>query len=105
MTTHVGPIIFGHPIARSHLETHGEVYSFRASDRTTGETWWRETRTGPKRGDVTVEQVARVRSPSDLEPYADRSGFGSVEAWVEAIEDVHGELDGYVYHVTERESE
>lgn len=110
---HVGPIIFANETARSQLVDEGIVTSFRTRDRTTGDTWWRESRTGEKRGDVHVEKVARVRSPitvQQLGPYADRSGFDSARDWLDAIVEVHGqpvgdydsEIVGYIYEVTER---
>lgn len=99
---HVGPIIFGHPIARAQLVDHGEVVTFRTSERTTGETWWRETRTGPKRGDVTVRRIGPATSVLDLMDYVELSGFESVEDWQDAIRDVHGEgVDGVLYRATE----
>ncbi len=101
---HVGPIIFANDIARAQLEEHGEVTTFRTSDRTTGDTWWRTSRTGPKEGDVHVEQVAEVDpATDDLAEYWELSGFDSVEHWREAIQDVHGSLEtGYVYRTTTR---
>ncbi|MWG36533.1 hypothetical protein [Halomarina oriensis] len=106
-TSHVGPIIFGHPVARAQLETHGEVVTFRTADRTTGATWWRETRTGPKRGDCTVECLGALDEsfPLDQLPneYVELSGFDSAAAWDDAITDVNGSrTDGYLYRVTER---
>lgn len=110
---HVGPIIFGHPTARNQLQEHGVVMTFRTSDRTVGDTWWRESRTGPKKGDVRVEKVAEIHSPiraTQLGPYADRSGFDSVRDWIDAIVEVHGQpvgdydskIAGYVYRVIEQ---
>jgi len=105
-STHVGPIIFGHEIAREQLESEGEVVTFRRRDRTTGDTWWRTSRTGPKEGDVHVAQIGRATSREDLEPYADLSGFDSTDAWIDAIGDVHNSaVDGYLYRVTVGHSE
>lgn len=99
---HVGPIIFGHPTARGQLVDHGEVVTFRASERTTGETWWRETRTGPKRGDVTVERIGTAETVLDLMDHAELSGFESVGDWQNAIREVHGDdVTGVLYRVTE----
>lgn len=98
---HVGPIIFGHETARDHLLSEGVVYTFRASERTTGETWARASRTGPKIADVTVEHVRAIPAPtaSVLEnEWARQSGFGTPEAWWDAIVDVHGHVQsGHVY--------
>lgn len=101
----VGPIIFGYETARQQLLEEGEVVTFRASRRTTGETWWRETRTGPKQGDVIVEEIEGAVTPTTnvLADYADRSGFATAGAWQRAINDVHGDPDhGWLYRVVRR---
>lgn len=109
MGSQVGPIIFGNPTARKQLLDNGEVYTFRTSDRTTGDTWARASRTGEKLVDVTVEQVASIDDPSPdslREEWAIRSGFGTPEQWWDAIKDVHGPPEtGYVYHVETRNVE
>ena len=100
----VGPIIFGHPAARGHMLAESIVYTFRTRDRTTGDTWARSSRTGPKLVDVHVEQVAKLEPPSAdalAEKWAAQSGFGTAEAWWAAIEAVHGTVEeGYVYRCT-----
>jgi len=65
-----GPIIFANETARGQLEEEGEVVTFRRSERTTGKTWYRYSRTGPKQGDVLVEKLRVVdpRNPFDLDP-------------------------------------
>ncbi|WP_198530089.1 hypothetical protein [Halorubrum aethiopicum] len=82
------------------------MYTFRTSDRTTGDTWARATRTGEKLVDVTVEQVASIEDPdadSLRYEWAVQSGFGTPKQWWDAIEDVHGSPDtGYVYRVETR---
>jgi len=101
-----GPIIFANQTAREQLLQEGIVYSFRTNDRTTGDTWARPSRTGEKMADVTVEQVATLPNPSeeDLTDWANQSGFGTAEAWWNAIEDVHGiPAEGYVYQIELRE--
>lgn len=105
-TNHVGPIIFGDETARGQLVEHGDVVTFRMSERTTGDTWWRTSRTGPKEGDVHVAEIgpADPSESDDLEPYADVSGFESIDAWQQAIADLNGGLeDGYLYRATKRE--
>lgn len=89
---HVGPIIFSNETARQQLVDHGEVITFRTDERTTGDTWWRASRTGEKRGDVVVEKLRVVdpRDPFDLTPAVDLSGFPSVLKWQSAIEQLHG---------------
>lgn len=98
----VGPVIMGHPIARSCLESAGVVFSFRTSNRTTGNTHYRYKRTGKKQGDVTISQVSSQIKPTaaNLEPYSHLSGFSNVDEWIEAIEEVHGDVEsGYVYQI------
>ena len=98
-----GPIIFSNETGREQLVDHGVVVTFRKSERTTGKTWWRETRTGPKQGDVVVEQVNVVdpRNPFDLDRYVEVSGFETTEDWMDAISDLHGGLPdlGFMYRV------
>lgn len=104
----VGPIIFANRTARGQLLNKGEVVSFRASDRTTGETWWRRSRTGEKMGDVRVEQIGGVTPDADsLSPYQDKSGFQSTEKWIDAIEDENGQLPdtGFLYRVRATEGQ
>lgn len=101
MTT--GPIIFADETARKQLVEEGEVVTFRTSQRTTGDTWWRKTRTGPKEGDVHVEEIgpADPSDEDDLEPYGPLSGFHSVHDWQFAISSLNGELsEGYLYRAT-----
>lgn len=93
----------GHPIARACLESSGAVFSFRTSDRTTGDTHYRYERTGVKQGDVVITKVSDRTLPTAevLEEYRPLSGFSNVEEWQAAIEDVHGDLDteGYIYRI------
>jgi len=98
----VGPVIVSHPIARACLESAGTVFSFRQSDRTTGETHYRYERTGCKQGDVTISQVSEHTEPTPeaLNPYVILSGFSDVDEWRDAIQEVHGDLSaGYVYRI------
>lgn len=103
----VGPIIFADMTARTQLLTENEVVTFRKNSRTTGDTWWRESRLGPKRGDATVTEISKVdpRNDSALSEYRELSGFESVEAWQQAIQSLNGSLpsEGYLYHVTNSE--
>lgn len=98
-----GPIIFANETARSQLEDEGEVVTFRRSERTTGKTWYRYSRTGPKQGDVLVEKLRVVdpRNPFDLDPSVHLSGFDSVDDWKAAIEEENGEVPevGVLYRV------
>lgn len=105
-TNHVGPIIFADETARAQLVDHGEVITVRKTQRTTGDTWWRKTRTGPKEGDVRVTEIGEIdpRMPN-LEPYRELSGFPTEEHWVAAIRELNGELPetGYLYRVEVRD--
>lgn len=102
-TAHVGPIIFGHPVARRQLTERNAVVTFRETERTVGETWWRESRTGPKKGDCRVLFRGGADPSNDerLKPFVHLSGFDSLEDWRQAIADVNGELpdSGYLYRV------
>lgn len=100
----VGPIIFSDKTARSQLLSEGEVVTFRKSTRTTGDTWWRESRLGPKEGDVQVTEIGKV-NPLDGDALAEHrewSGFKSVEAWQQAIRTLNGSIpnSGFLYRVT-----
>lgn len=100
----VGPIVFAHPVARKQLVDEGEVVTFRKRDRTVGETWWRESRTGPKEGDVRVELIDDVDPRNDLALADHRplSGFRTTERWQAAIVETNGgELPerGFLYRV------
>jgi hypothetical protein len=102
----VGPIIFSNKIARQQLLTDGEVVTFRKSPRTTGETWWRESRLGPKQGDVAVRQICEIdpQDESKLAEYQELSGFESVQDWQLAIRNLNGTMpsSGHLYHVSKR---
>jgi hypothetical protein len=100
-----GPIIFADDIARSQLVETGEAVTFRARDRTTGETWWRESRTGPKRGDCTVRKIEEVVFAETRDPlfeHVERSGFASVDNWMAAIATLDDGVPdaGWLFEVT-----
>lgn len=102
-TTRTGPIIFADETARNQLLEEGEVVTFRTSQRTTGETWWRRSRTGQKCGDVLVEEIGECdpRDLQELEPYGRLSGFHTVREWQLAIDALNEGLEpGYLYRVT-----
>lgn len=101
-TGHVGPIVFADETARTQLVEEGEVVTFRARQRTTGETWWRRSRTGPKEGDVIVEEIGECDPHylEQLEPFGEMSGFQSAREWRLAIESLNEGLEpGYLYRV------
>jgi len=100
----VGPIIFSDETARRQLLEEGVVVTFRKTSRTTGDTWWRESRLGPKQGDVRVQEISVInpQNPSELEEYVEYSGFSSISAWQEAIRELNGTVpaEGHLYEVT-----
>jgi len=104
-----GPIVFSDETARTQLVEEGIVVTFRASRRTVGSTWWRESRTGEKEGDCVVELVRHVpkdQLESALLNEVDRSGFASVYDWLDAINELNGgRSDGYLYRVTTEASD
>lgn len=112
-TARVGPIIFSHETARDQLLSEGLVATFRASERTTGETHARWARTGEKKADVVVRRVCETKlHDSDDLPWftfgsmTKWSGFGTPEAWLAAIREVHGSVDeGVIYEVELVENE
>lgn len=99
--SHVGPVIFSVDSARQQLLTAGVCYTFRTTDRTTGETWARASRTGRKIADVFLTKVETVDAPTqdDLQrEWAAQSGFETPEKWWDAIIEVHGEPEtGHIY--------
>jgi hypothetical protein len=102
-SNHVGPVQLSHGTARGHFLRNGQVVSFRTSDRTTGETWWHETRGDTKEGDVVVEKLCEAEAwhgDFQLFRWLNHSGFESVEQWVDAIHEMHGEVsEGYLYRI------
>jgi hypothetical protein len=91
-------------VAREQLVEHGAVVTFRTRDRTTGETWWRESRNGRKRGDCTVKKIGAVTFGETRQPLFDHvglSGFASVDAWLAAIGALHGGVPdrGWLFRV------
>lgn len=102
----VGPVIFSDEIARSQLVEEGVVVTFRTSERTTGETWWRKTRTGTKEGDCYITRIQTVDASEaeQLAPYRRLSGFESVSDWQAAIRELNGNLgEGILYRVRKPE--
>jgi len=101
--SNTGPVIMGHPVARSQLEQSGTVLSFRLSDRTTGKTHYRYERTGGKQGNCTIHKEYDYElHPTDNEitTVYPMSGFDSADDWRTAIKNVHGGLDyGYIYRI------
>lgn len=81
------------------------MVTFRAEGRTTGETWWRQSRTGEKQGDVYVAEIGRVDPRLDrlLRKYVDKSGFENVGDWQTTIKNLHTGLpeSGFLYLVVD----
>lgn len=97
------PIVFGSDEAFRHLEEEGVVYTFRTDEKKpSGPVWVRRSRTGEKEFDATLFRVGHIDSfPEDLQLWADQSGFGTAEDWLEEIKEIHGEVpdSGYVFCV------
>jgi hypothetical protein len=94
--------MFSDETARSQLVEEGVVVTFRTSERTTGETWWRKTRTGTKEGDCYITRLKTVDASQreQLAPYRRLSGFESVSDWQAAIRELNGDLsEGILYRV------
>jgi len=101
-STQVGPVIFSDDTAHRQLISKAEVVTFRTDRRTTGTTWWRTSRTGPKRGDCHIDMIEPVDASNDdeLEPHLHLSGFDTVKDWQTAIESLNGTVGGgFLYHV------
>ncbi len=100
-----GPILFSHETPREQLQQTGSVVTFRKTQRTTGDTWWRKTRTGEKCGDVHVAEIGTVdpSAEEELKYLVHNSGFESVDQWQDAIAEVNGSMpdSGWVYLVTD----
>ncbi len=102
MGTRVEPVVLATEAARDQLETHNMVYVFKQSNRTTGQTQYRDTRAGTDQGTVKITRPTGVILPTapSLNAYQSFSGFDSVHSWRDAIADVHGDLSaGYIYSV------
>ena len=88
--------------ALNHLLKHGVVYTLRSEKRSrVGNDWVKTSRRSEKVSDVFVEEIGLIKletvaskfsmtarvieytNLSQLEPYVEHSGFGSVEEWVE----------------------
>ena len=98
-SSRVGPIVFSHPNPRTYLEQNGYVYTIRTHDRTTGNTWWRASRTGPKEGDCIVHGLGEINPQKDgIAVYTPESGFGTIGGWRDAIRDQNdGDLPETAY--------
>jgi hypothetical protein len=109
-TDRTGPVIFSRAKPRAQLREEGRVVTFRTSNRTTGDTWWRTARTAPKEGDCHIRHLKVVgrNALGMLAPHVDASGFDSLADWSIAIRQLHplpaGENlpPGFLYEVTTR---
>ena len=100
-----GPIIFAEETPREQFTQEGVVVTMRANERTTGDTWWRRSRTDEKQGECHVERIAGYVRFGDTEmvEHVDESGFRDLRKWEDAFRRVnngacHG---GFLYRVTE----
>lgn len=89
--SNVGPVTFSAKPARDQLLRNGRVFTFRSTDRTTGETWASAARNAGKFADVEIERVGEIDPSSELlSLYSDHSGFAGVWEWRDAIAEIHG---------------
>lgn len=103
-SNHVGPIIFPNEFARRQLVEQDVVVTVRG-DRTVGDTWWTDEYGSSKRGDVHVEQLEEIEpDQANLTMYCELSGFPSTIAWMDAIDELHGNEAEYLYRVTKRDT-
>lgn len=104
-------ISFTNTTAREQLLDHGMVHTFRLNRRKrTGKDWANKGRTLKKMADVYIEEVGEFMIGA-LREYVPTSGFGSLAAWHQAIQDEnrrrHRSIPittrGWLYKVTLRE--
>lgn len=95
------PITVANDSPLRELVRHGSCVTFRSPDRSTGNVWGRTSRTSGKMFDGHVERVVDVDSVESLtEELVEKSGFEDRDEWVEAIEELHGTVEGSVYRLT-----
>lgn len=103
---------FADDTAFGHLRDHGFVYSFRANQRAdpNGDCWinrGRGTKGVLKESDWQCKEVETGVPPTTdiLDEYAGESGFGTADAWRDAIRELNGGLpeSGFIYRVERAE--
>ena len=102
-------IWFKHPKALAYLLTHGEVYTLRGRRKNCpdGRVTVRAGRYVSIMGSIEYVGVIDLNDPaqvSRLNNYVSKSGFSSVEEWVEAYKKLNGNRNPtHLYHVTLRQ--
>ncbi|MBA7626016.1 hypothetical protein ES703_33450 [subsurface metagenome] len=92
--------------ARDQLLNEGVVCTFRWNKRKqTGKDWANSGRLTKKICDVHIEEIKRIETVTDLNPYVSKSGFKTKKEWLDVIMSMklpkHG-LAGWLYKVTIR---
>lgn len=90
--------------ARDQLLKKGEVFTYRWTPRKKiGKDWANVKRGSPRIADVFIEDYGeRSLSEFTLGPFADKSGFKDVNAWIRKILEManpHGYMTGHLYKV------
>ena len=91
---------------RNFLFSNGFVYTLRTRKRKrVGKDWIRKRkRSKLKIADVYIELVKQIKNGRELEPYAEHSGFATVQEWITSeIHKLHSKrktITGYLYKVT-----
>ena len=91
--------------AREFLFSNGFIYTFRTRKRKcVGKDWIRKGKKSKlKIADVYIEFVKQIKNGRELEPYAEHSGFATVQEWITQIYKLHYKrktITGYLYKVT-----
>lgn len=96
-------IQFSHEKPRTHLLTHGRVYTVRAKGRRNGKDWASSGRGKPKIADVNITFIKKIRARNlgSLKKYSKDSGFEYVADWIPAIMKLikSKKIDAYLYLV------
>ena len=97
-------ISFSHEIPWRQIVEDGEVVTFRKRRRKNPncQTWCNRGRGQTKEFDVRIREIGEVEpTPETLSQYVDRSGFDSTNDWVDAIQQLNGDVPetGWLYVV------
>ena len=98
-------ISFSHEIPWQQLVENGEVVTFRKRRRKNPncQTWCNRGRGQTKEFDVKIREIGEVEPDEEtLSQYTDQSGFSSTESWIDAIQQLNGDVpeSGWLYVVT-----
>lgn len=94
-------MLFENEKARRQLLKKGEVFTWRKKKRMKnfGEDWAAHKRGGAKIATIYISYFGKVL-PRELGEFVDRSGFKTLQEWIEAILKFNkAEEEGHLYHV------